>query len=222
MTENTGGILLGIIGFVVVATTLFFVFGKGEIIENSICKATVYFSDQTGGEGDFIPYLDVNPILCRTHYKELDSMNDLAETMVTTWDIWGEGELDPSGDVWLQWSNYRCFKQYKGEVTGDIVGITPEQFRIFLQNNGDVNDKTYWNYFNKGNIDLDRIVLNFDVLNKNDFITVSYFEYIKFQDTLFPNWDIQFYRLLTKKPFQDTLVVSKDNLNNPIDCVEIT
>src|SRR3989344_5074999 len=179
MTENTGGILLGIIGFVVVATTLFFVFGKGEVIENSICKATVYFSDQTGGEGDFTPYLDVNPILCRTHYKELDSMKDLAETMVTTWDIWGEGELDPSGTNWLKWAENKCFQQYRVEVTEELNGITKSQFERFLKDYGDVSGKSYWNFINKGDIDRNRVILNFDVLNEGDFIAVIYFEQLE-------------------------------------------
>ena len=222
MTENTGGILLGIIGFVVVvATTLFFVFGKGEVIENSICKATVYFSDQTGGEGDFIPYLDVNPILCRTHYKELENMDDLAEAMIDTWDTWGEGELDPSGTNWLKWGENKCFQQYRVEVTEELNGITKSQFERFLKDYGDVSGKSYWNFINKGDIDRNRVILNFDVLNEGDLVAVVYFEEIE-PTRLNPLWWGYYLDQFFHGDYTDFILVKKDNLKNKIGCVEIT
>lgn len=220
-TSNTVGILLGIISFVVVATVLFFILGQGEVIENAMCKATVYFSDQTEGEGDFIPYLDVNPILCRTHYKELKDMEDLAGTMVNTWDIWGEGELDPSGTNWLKWAESKCFKQYRGEIFDDLIGVTQDQFRDFLEEKGDADDKTYWNYFNKKDFDNNRVILAFDVLNEGDFVAVVYFEEIR-PSLLNPLWWGYFLVEFFEGDYKDFILVIKDNNDSPLDCVEIT
>ena len=219
--SNIAGTTLALASFLVVMGVVLSFFGGMELIENSICKATVYFSDQTGGEGDFIPYLDVNPILCRTHYKELENMEDLAGVMIDTWDIWGEGELDPSGTNWLKWGENKCFQQYRVEVTEELNGITKSQFERFLKDEGDVSGKSYWNFINKGDIDRNRVILNFDVLNEGDFIAVIYFEQLE-PTRLNPLWWGYYLDQFFNGDYTDFILITKDDPKNPIGCVEIT
>lgn len=218
MSENTGGILLAIIGFIIVAVVLFFVFGKGEALENFACKTTVYFSDQTLGIGKTVSF---NPILCRTHYKKMEDMKDLAESMVTTWSVFGEGKLDPTGNNWLLWTQKKCFKLYRGEVTGELDGVTREQFIKFLESEGDIDGKTYWNYFNKkSELDFNRVVVAFDQLKEKDFVGVFYFEEVETNifNPLSYGYNILQFLL---GDIEDVIIVARDNDDERLECTEI-
>ena len=217
MGENTGGILLAIVGFIVVVLVVITFLSEGEAFENAVCKFTVYFSDQTSGVGKTLGF---NPILCKTHYQEMETMEDLAESAAATWKVFGQGELDPSGTNWLLWQQTKCFELYRGEVTGDLVGVNKDQFKKYLQEKGDIDGKTYWNFINKGDIDYNGIILAFDKLEQNDFIGVFYFEEIEPAFWSPSAWGYNLMELIAGD-INDWVVITKDNNDARLKCTEI-
>ena len=189
VASNLVTILLILIGGMVILGVMFTIFGeKDDLFSRWICKASVYISDQTGGVGDKIPLVP-STILCKTFHKEVkeeeekDFMREMARGMQRCWDMWGEGDWDPSPN-WLKWDEKKCFNCYVMETGDDVPQITLKEFIDYLQSTEEKKvDDTYWNYFRglSGN----KVVFNFpevddfrygSIFKKNSFYAITYVE----------------------------------------------
>ncbi len=209
--ENLVTIVLIVAGAIIIILAMTGLF-KQVVFWNVLCKSTVYLSDQVLGF--------VDPI-CKTQYKEFKDKEDLAESMATAWNVFGEGNLNPSGTNWFKWNELRCFKYYRGDVKEELIGVTGGEFQRYLVDTKGKNaKKSYWNYFNKGEVDFKRVIVGFDKLEEGDLIAILYFEEVESAALNPSSWVYNLLEALLGD-IEDRIVVVKDNPGVQVNCVEI-
>lgn len=221
MESRTVIILLAVISVIVISGVLFTVFSRGEsVFGNWVCRVSVYFSDQ----GNKVSSLFPDTILCKTKYQEVNEKNkerimeEIARKMQMCWWMWGEGEWDPVGTNLVRFQQWKCFKCYVLDLPNEVEGgITKKEFETYLVDQKPKNSEiTFWNYFNKYGEE-DRVHLKFDNIKQNDLLSVVFFEEV----------GNTFLSLLDKVEdivigeFGDSVMVVKDNPNDPLKCAEI-
>ncbi len=207
-------ILLIIAGAIAVIAVLIVIFGENENIDNLVCKFTLYIADQSAG------FIDP---LCKTQYRLLDDEEDLAETILTTWKVFGEGELDPSGTNWLKWPEQNCFRYYQSEVDekSKLIGVNGKGFVKYLRDEKN-REPSYWNYINRGAEDRSRIVVAFDNLEDGDFLGVYYFENVEPAFLNPGRIGFELAELINEEELQDGILIAKGNrFQEKFECVEI-
>lgn len=209
-------VVLIIAGAIIVILVLIVIFGENENIDNLVCKSTLYISDQSKGF--------IGP-LCKTQYKKLEDEEKLAETILTTWEVFGKGDLNPSGTKWFKWPEQKCFRYYRGEITkkSKLIGVSGSEFIRYLRDEKN-REPTYWNHINRKAEDESRVIVAFNELEEGDFLGVYYFENV--EPSFFSPFTMG-YRLgyefgeLIHGEAQDRILIAKDNPLQQFKCVEI-
>jgi len=162
----------------------------GPVFSDWLCMASVYLSDQTKGATEKIPFLG-DIFLCETKHvvieenKEEKVLQEIADKMRTCWWMWGDGDWDPSPNV-FKWDQNKCFTCHRLETTDGIPDISLEGLTNYLQDNEiSRTEMTYWNYLrgDKGNA----IMFNFPSVQSNngalfkegEFYDVTYVNNVK-------------------------------------------
>jgi len=163
-TRNTLIVVLALLSLIALGSLIFIFFSEDEVLDDIGCKTSVYLMDQFAG----VTSKGLVPSLCYTQDKvsvatERDAvMAELAESMRSCWNLWGEGDLDPAGENIFK-EEFKCFKCERLKFTDFNGRITKTEMEDYLKENGGkgFNGK-FWNYFNRA--------VFFEVEDSNDLI----------------------------------------------------
>jgi hypothetical protein len=153
MGAKTADLILALLALVVIGTVIVGIFFEQDFFDDSVCKLSVYFSDQSSG---------LFPVLCHTKDSVIENdkkqkiMWEIADSMRSCWSQWGEGDWNPKGkNLWYN-EDFQCFKcerlKFPNAETDLVNKITVKDMKDFFE---DPDNKvkgyggTYVNYFDK-------------------------------------------------------------------------
>ena len=103
----------------------------------------------------------------------------------------------------------------------ELAGVNKNEFIKYLKETKIKNtDESYYNYFNSGDLDRNRVIILFDELEEGDFIGIYYFEEV---ETVALNPFGMGYNLaeIIFGDNEDQIVVTRDNKGEGLRCTEI-
>ncbi|MBI2105357.1 glycine zipper family protein [Candidatus Woesearchaeota archaeon] len=154
--SKTAMLIFGVAALIILIGVIYVASDRGgPVFSDWLCRASVYLSDQTLG---FTEKTGLgNIFLCKTKEiliednREEKVLQEVADRMRTCWWMWGEGNWDPSPNV-FKWDQNKCFTCHRLETTSGTPDITIEELTNYLQDNEISRTNTdYWNYLRGDN-----------------------------------------------------------------------